>query len=119
MDRLSSLAEHAVERVDAYASFFFEIDRGGVVLDGPVRTLLFDGDGGAVCSCELWIYIILRILVLLIEFNGPGLNRIVAWSYRAALLENARLASACNICLIHRHTVDFPAGTGILGWRLL
>ena len=105
MDSLTSLVEHALERVDgsllAYASLLFEVDRGGVVLHGPVQTLLFDGDGGAVRAGKLGLHVILCILVLLVEVDWPAFNGIVAGSYGAALLEDARFASACNVRLIH------------------
>ena len=123
MDRFTSLVEHALERVDgnllAYASFLFEVNRGGVVLHGPVHTLLFDGDGSAIRTCELGLDVILRILVLLVEVDWPAFNCIVAGSYGAALLEDARFASACKVRLIHRHVVHFLAGASILGWRTL
>ena len=89
------------------------------MLHGPIHTLLFDGNGGTVCIGELGLDVILRILVLLIEVNWPAFNCIVVRSYGTALLENARFASACNVCLIHRHTVYFLAGAGILRWRML
>ena len=89
------------------------------MLHGPIHTLLFDGNGGTVCTGELGLDVILRILVLLVEVDWPAFNCIVAGSDGAALLEDTRFASACNIRLIHRRIVHFLAGASILRWRML